>query len=177
MFDLSMIADLLLAVGAISAAAYCIVLAGRLKRFNNLQHGMGGAVAVLSAQVDDMTKTLQKAQKAAVTSSATLTDLTERAESVSRRLELILASMHDLPESPETSGADTENAADIAPHSDVSGDSGAGKSATPSPASTVPTAPEKAVFASPRPKPQTTPSPESDEPVFLSRRHALEAAE
>lgn len=95
---MDMIADIFLAAGALGAAIYCVVLAGRLKRFNNLQNGVGGAVAVLSAQVDDMTKTLQRAQQTAATSAATLTSLTERAEDVSRRLELMLASMHDLPD-------------------------------------------------------------------------------
>ncbi len=94
---MEVIADILMAAGAIGAAVYCIVLAGRLKRFNNLQNGVGGAVAVLSAQVDDMTKTLRQAQRAAVTSSVNLTELTERAEEVAKRLELMLATMHDLP--------------------------------------------------------------------------------
>ncbi len=95
---LDMIADSLLVAGAIGAAIYCMVLSRRLQKFNNLQDGMGGAVAVLSAQVDDMTKTLEKARKAAGRSSRELTDLTERAEDVSRKLELMLASMHDLPD-------------------------------------------------------------------------------
>ncbi len=95
---LDMVADSLLVAGAIGAAIYCMVLSRRLQKFNNLQDGMGGAVAVLSAQVDDMTKTLEKARKAAGRSSRELTDLTERAEDVSRRLELMLASMHDLPD-------------------------------------------------------------------------------
>ncbi len=109
---MEMISDILLAAGALGAAIYCIVLAGRLKRFNNLQNGMGGAVAVLSAQVDDMTKTLQQAQRAAVTSSVNLTSLTERAEEVAKRLELMLASMHDLPEvTPEPPKAPEAKAA------------------------------------------------------------------
>ncbi len=95
-----MIADILLAAGALGAAFYCLILGRRLKKFNNLQNGMGGAVAVLSAQVDDMTKTLEKARKAAGRSSRELTDLTERAEDVARKLELMVASMHDLPSSP-----------------------------------------------------------------------------
>lgn len=100
---MQMIADILLAAGALGAAIYCVVLAGRLKRFNNLQNGVGGAVAVLSVQVDDMTKTLRKAQKSAVNSTVDLTALTTRAEDVSKRLELVLASMHDLPdEAPDT---------------------------------------------------------------------------
>lgn len=93
---LDMIADTLLAAGAVGAAIYCLVLSRRLKKFNNLQDGMGGAVAVLSAQVDDMTRTLEQARKAAGRSSRELTELTERAEDVSRKLELMLASMHDL---------------------------------------------------------------------------------
>ncbi len=105
-----MISDILLAAGALGAAIYCIVLARRLKRFNNLQHGMGGAVAVLSAQVDDMTRTLQKAQRAAVTSSVNLASLTERAEDVAKRLELMLAAMHDLPEESAQEGARPEAA-------------------------------------------------------------------
>ncbi len=105
---LDMIADTLLAAGAVGAAIYCLVLSRRLKKFNNLQDGMGGAVAVLSAQVDDMTKTLEKARKAAGRSSRELTDLTERAEDVSRKLELMLASMHDLPEVSEPPAADPD---------------------------------------------------------------------
>ncbi len=95
---MDLIADTLLAAGALGAAIYCIVLSRRLKRFNNLQNGMGGAVAVLSAQVDDMTKTLLKAQSAAGKSADQLGDLTQRAEAASRKLELMMASLHDLPD-------------------------------------------------------------------------------
>lgn len=97
---MDMIADILLVAGALGAAVYCVVLATRLKRFNNLENGVGGAVAVLSVQVDDMTRTLRKAQSAAASSTAELTALTGRAEEVSRSLELMLASMHDLPLNP-----------------------------------------------------------------------------
>lgn len=95
-----LISDVLLAAGAFGAAAYCMVLARRLKRFNTLENGVGGAVAVLSAQVDDMTKTLDAAQEAAAVSSVTLTDLTVRAEAAARKLELMMAALHDLPATP-----------------------------------------------------------------------------
>ncbi|MCB1338786.1 MAG: hypothetical protein KDK10_15475 [Maritimibacter sp.] len=94
----SMLSDILLGAGALGAAAYCVVLARRLKRFNNLENGVGGAVALLSAQVDDMTRTLDLARKAAGHSSDTLTALTERAERASHKLELMLASLNDLPD-------------------------------------------------------------------------------
>lgn len=104
---LRVIADVLLGAGALGAAAYCIVLARRLKNFNNLENGMGGAVAVLSAQVDDMTKTLDQARKAAAHSSQSLTALTERAEASARKLELMMAALHDLPDEavPPAAGA------------------------------------------------------------------------
>ncbi len=92
------IADILLAAGAFGAGVYCFVLSRRLSRFNDLEKGIGGAVAVLSVQVDDLTKTLQHAQTTASMSTMSLDGLTERAEAVAKRLELLVASMHDLPE-------------------------------------------------------------------------------
>lgn len=94
---MDLIADILLVAGAIGAGMYCFVLGKRLNRFNDLEKGVGGAVAVLSAQVDDLTRTLAAAQQTAATSAQTLTDLTKRAEDMSRRLELQMASLHDIP--------------------------------------------------------------------------------
>lgn len=95
---MEMIADILLVAGALGAGFYCFILARRLARFTDLENGVGGAVAVLSAQVDDLTKTLHAAQATAGESSASLQGLTDRAEDVARRLELLVASMHDLPQ-------------------------------------------------------------------------------
>lgn len=94
-------ADILLVAGALGAGVYCFVLARRLSRFNDLETGMGGAVAVLSAQVDDLTRTLKSAQDTASDSKESLEALTGRAETVAKRLELLVASMHDLNEQPE----------------------------------------------------------------------------
>lgn len=95
---MELIADMLLAAGAVGAGFYCFVLGRRLNRFNNLEKGVGGAVAVLSAQVDDLTKMLAAAQKTASVSTETLSDLTLRAETTCQRLELQMASLHDVPE-------------------------------------------------------------------------------
>ena len=75
---MEMIADILLVAGALGAGFYCFILARRLSRFNDLENGVGGAVAVLSAQVDDLTKTLQVAQSAAGESTRSLAGLTDR---------------------------------------------------------------------------------------------------
>jgi hypothetical protein len=108
---MELIADILLVAGALGAGFYCYVLARRLSKFNDLEAGVGGAVAVLSMQVDDLTKTLSAAQGAAGASGESLEKLTGRAESVAKRLELMVAAMHDLPpvdppetESPATPG-------------------------------------------------------------------------
>ncbi|KAF0176220.1 MAG: hypothetical protein FD162_229 [Rhodobacteraceae bacterium] len=94
-----LIADILMAAGSFGAAIYCYVLSGRLKKFTTLETGMGGAIAVLSAQVDDMTRALEKARTAANGSADGLQTLTARGEAVAARLELLMAAMHDLPES------------------------------------------------------------------------------
>ena len=97
---MNLIADILLAAGALGAGFYCFILSRRLSRFTDLENGVGGAVAVLSAQVDDLTRTLGAAQSTAGESTARLETITARAEDAAKRLELMLASLHDLPEQP-----------------------------------------------------------------------------
>lgn len=98
---MKLIADILMIVGTFSVALYCIVLSRRLSRFTDLEKGVGGAIAVLSAQVDDMTKMLTQAQKTAAGSAVNLEKQTATAVAAASRLELLMASMHDLPQ-PET---------------------------------------------------------------------------
>ncbi|MBT9246889.1 hypothetical protein KM031_08985 [Gemmobacter fulvus] len=105
---MDLIADILMVAGTFGAAVYCYVLAARLKKFSTLESGMGGAIAVLSAQVDDMTKALDKARGAATGSAATLEALTGRAEMAAARLEVMLATLHDLPDTRADARRDVE---------------------------------------------------------------------
>ena len=110
---MTLIADILMAAGAFGAALYCYVLSARLKRFTTLESGMGGAIAELSAQVDEMTAALDKARGAANGSAESLAALTARGEEVTRRLELLVASLHDLPEpTPAARSAEADPAVD-----------------------------------------------------------------
>lgn len=93
---MELIADILLVAGALGAGLYCFVLARRLKRFADLEKGVGGAVSVLSVQAEELKKSLDAARVASDHSGQRLQDLTERAETVAQRLELIMASMHDV---------------------------------------------------------------------------------
>lgn len=105
---MGLISDVLLVAGALGAAFYCFVLARRLRRFNDLETGMGGAVAVLSAQVDEMTRALSGAQDSAKGSADSLSRLTGQAEEAARRLELMVAALHDVPAARDTALTETE---------------------------------------------------------------------
>ena len=113
---MNLIADILLVAGALGAGLYCFVLARRLSRFNDLESGVGGAVAVLSAQVDDLTRTLGAAQKQAASSNESLADLTMRAEAAAKRLELLVASLHDLPDTAPKPAEPAEDAGTLFRH-------------------------------------------------------------
>lgn len=105
------VADVLLVAGALGAGTYCYVLARRLSRFNDLEKGVGGAVAILSAQVDDLTMALGSAQTASDSSAETIADLTSRAEAVAHRLELMIAALQDVPEAADKINAEPQPAA------------------------------------------------------------------
>ena len=97
---MDMIADYLLLAATLGALLYCYILAARLRRFTTLESGMGGAIAVLSAEVDEMTRALERAQGIASQSEERLVGLTERADRLAVRLELLVAALHDLPADP-----------------------------------------------------------------------------
>lgn len=111
---MALIADLMMIAAALGAAVYCLVLSRRLSKFSDLERGMGGAIAVLSAQVDDMTTALSKAQGSAHSTQAELDEISKRAEAAAKRLELLLAAMHDLPgqDTPVRDTRAEENAPD-----------------------------------------------------------------
>lgn len=97
---MSIIADIFLTAGALGAGLYCFILSNRLRRFTDLEKGVGGAVAVLSTQVDDLSRALATAEGTAGSSVRTLTEMNVRAEAAAERLELLVASLHDLPSEP-----------------------------------------------------------------------------
>lgn len=103
---MELIADILLIAGALGAGLYCAVLSRRLSRFTDVEKGVGGAISVLSQQVTDMTKALEAAQAETASSASSLSTMTGRAEGVAQRLELLVASMHDLPEVGESPATD-----------------------------------------------------------------------
>lgn len=102
---MALLADILLLIGAVGAGLYCTVLSRRLSKLTNLETGVGGAIATLSNQVDDMSTALNEAQTATNASANSLSKLTSRAEGAAQRLELLVASLHDLPTQEERSNS------------------------------------------------------------------------
>lgn len=90
-------ADVLLLFGALGAAFYCFILSKRLSRLTNLDDGVGATVSLLAKRVDELSTLLAQARDEADKGSTTLGELTAQAESTAKHLELLLASMHDLP--------------------------------------------------------------------------------
>ncbi|MFN3605822.1 MAG: hypothetical protein ACK4SS_01315 [Cypionkella sp.] len=109
---MDIIADILMTSGAFGAAIYCYVLSARLKRFTTLESGMGSAIAVLSVQVDDMTRALEGAHAAAHAQAEGLARQTQRAEAVAAQLELLMASLHNLPKAAPAAPDDGDDGAE-----------------------------------------------------------------
>jgi len=81
------ISDILLGMGALAAAVYCVILSKKLNRLSGLDQELGTAIALLSRQVDEMTKVLESAQSAADGARTDLQHATERAEVVAAQLQ------------------------------------------------------------------------------------------
>lgn len=94
----SIAADLLMIAASAGAAIYCIVLSRRLARLTSFDKGIGGAIAVLSAQVDEMKAALAQARLGSDGVSHQLHDQLRQAREISAELELMIAACHDFAE-------------------------------------------------------------------------------
>jgi hypothetical protein len=91
-------ADILMILASFGAAIYCWVLSRRLSRLTSFDTGIGGAIAVLSAQVDDMKSALSEAKAGSDGAGSHLNDLVRQARDISGELELMIAACHDFAE-------------------------------------------------------------------------------
>lgn len=96
---MSYFSDVLLGAGALGAAIYCLILSRRLRALTTLDSTLGSAIALLSAQVDELSTALRGAEAAAVNASERLVTQSDRAEQICNRMELLAAALHDVPES------------------------------------------------------------------------------
>lgn len=107
---LSNAADVTLIAATLGAGLFCLILSRRLTRLSRIDNGLGGAIAVLSAQVDDMSKALADTKSGSEGSAARLQELNAEAQTLLEELELMLSACHDLGEAP---APETESAPQI----------------------------------------------------------------
>ncbi|MGP9806399.1 hypothetical protein [Paracoccus sp. NSM] len=55
-------------------AVFCVTLARRLRRLNDLETGLGGAIAVMAVEVDRVEKAIRAAREEATSASRSLAD-------------------------------------------------------------------------------------------------------
>ena len=90
--------DLAVACAALLAAAYCLLLSRRLRALTRLDSDVGKAIAVLSQQVDELTKALHAAEQSNSRANTALEQQIERADATARRLELMMAAHQASPQ-------------------------------------------------------------------------------
>lgn len=120
---MSFLIDMMIAAAALLAAAYCMLLSRRLRALTRLDGDVGRAIAVLSHQVDELTKALRAAEQSNSRANLALEQQIERAESTARRLELLMAAQQPgaapMPVvsavAPRGQTESKESAADFAP--------------------------------------------------------------
>ncbi len=90
--------DMMVGIGAILAAAYCMVLSRRLRALTRLDGDVGRAIAVLSAQVDELSCILRTAEQSSGQAGQALQHQIAQAEGAARKLELLMAAGQSAPQ-------------------------------------------------------------------------------
>jgi len=109
-------ADILMILASGGAAVYCLILSRRLSRLTSFDQGIGGAIAVLSSQVDEMKSALAEAKAGTDGAGQHLNDLVCQARDISGELELMIAACHDFAEEAITvQQGDPDRIADDSP--------------------------------------------------------------
>lgn len=115
---LSHASDILLFFASFGAAAYCMILSRRLARLSRFDQGIGGAIAVMSAQVDEMKTALADAKSGSDGAGQQLNDLVAQARDISTELEMMIAACHDFAETAiavQTGSTSAHSEAEAAP--------------------------------------------------------------
>lgn len=175
---LGYLADLLLMTGSLGAAAYCMVLSRRLTRLGSFDKGIGSAIAVLSAQVEEMKAALSEVKAGSDGAGQQLNDLVGQAREISAELEMMIAACHDFAETaidvqtgpvhPQMAEETAEQVADR----DMTAEANAAR-----PSQAQREMDEGSELLAQASEPGGADTPDGETPVFGSRRAAQHAAE
>lgn len=119
---MALLADGLLLLAALTAAAYCVVLSRRLSRLSGLDEGLGKAIVDLSERVDVM--------------NAALADARGANESAARELRAALRDADDAATRLKALAAETQRAEAMADSGEFSDEPAVGAEDAPQPAPT-----------------------------------------
>lgn len=76
---LEQLMQILLLVACVGLGVFCLTLARRLRKMNDLESGLGGAIAVMAAEVDRLERAIRAARDEATAASERLADEIETA--------------------------------------------------------------------------------------------------
>lgn len=93
---LGFISDILLLGATCGMAVWCRMLGKRLRAFNDLDTGLGGAIATLTRQVDDLEASLGRATAQSQDRGTSLQAMNAQADDRIGRMEMLLASLDDM---------------------------------------------------------------------------------
>lgn len=96
MLILGLLSDLLLLGATLGMAVYCRTLSKRLRAFNDIDHGIGGTVATMSLQVDELKRSIDAAHADADERAEQLRQKISQADDRIGRLEMLLAGLEDI---------------------------------------------------------------------------------
>ncbi|MFV0302409.1 MAG: hypothetical protein ACK5IP_16330 [Paracoccus sp. (in: a-proteobacteria)] len=86
--------------GSVILMLFCITLARRLRRLNDLEGGLGGAIAILTAEVDRLDQSIRQARQEAMTAGETLAVEVAKAQTERARWDLHLRMREVVPPEP-----------------------------------------------------------------------------
>lgn len=166
-FFLNYASDILIIFASLGAMAYCMVLSRRLSRLTSFDKGLGGAIAVMSSQVDEMKAALKEAKSGSDGAGTQLNDLVHQAREISAELEMMIAACHDFAEEAITVQSAPPEKAELTSESDPADASGR----TSESADIIESAP--ITFGSRRVAGENDANMPSTEPLFGRRKSVL----
>ena len=89
--SLAVLAQIALAVAGLALALWCAVLARRLRQLNDLERGLGGAIAVMASEIARLEHALTRARSDATAAGEALGQTVAQARDERARWDLIAA--------------------------------------------------------------------------------------
>ena len=85
---LDLVLDAIVITGSLILMLFCVVLARRLRRLNDLEQGLGGAIAVMAAEIDRLDQSIRLARQEATIAGEALATEVQKAQAERARWDL-----------------------------------------------------------------------------------------